>query len=133
MADHGTDLRKGMSWIRGLWGWVNSQIPLAAYLWQYLAMSQNFGIEIPKAHAAVLHRKPVRYLVVIDAGGSMVARLFLDTREMVSEFDAAVAEVASMTTGLAPTLGALGSEWDIALQSHSVDERARAEIYTLKI
>ena len=81
----------------------------------------------------MLHRKPVRYLVVIDSGGSMVARLFLDTREMAAGFDASVAEVASMTHGLEPEIGALGSEWDLALLSHSIDERASAEVYTLKI
>ena len=96
-------------------------------------MSQNFGIEIPKAHTQTPHRQPVRYLMVINAGGSMIARLFLETREMVTELDAAVQEVVAMTAGLVPQVGALGAEWDRALQSHSADERASAEIYTLKI
>lgn len=96
-------------------------------------MSQNFGIEIPKVHPLTPHRQPVRYLMVINAGGSMIARLFLETREMVTEFDAAVEEVATMTTGLVPEMGALGAEWDRALQSHSADERASAAVYTLPV
>ena len=96
-------------------------------------MSQTFGMETPREHPSTPHRKPVRYLVVIDAGGSMVARLFLDAREMVAEFDAAVEEVAAMTNGLVPQLGALGPEWDLALQGHSAVERAAAMVYTLQI
>lgn len=96
-------------------------------------MSQNFGMESPRDHPPSLFRKPVRYIVVIDAGGSMVARLFLDTREMVGEFDAAVEEVPGMLKGLVPELGALGSEWDVALQGHNVAERADAKVYTLDV
>jgi hypothetical protein len=96
-------------------------------------MSQNFGIEIPQERLPTPHRQPVRYLIVINSGGSMVARLFLATREMAGEFDAAVEEVSSMTSGLVPQVGALGFEWDRALQGHSEAERATAEIYTLKI
>jgi hypothetical protein len=84
-------------------------------------------------HAQTLHRKPVRYLMLIDAGGSMIARLFLDTREMVTVLDAAVEEIGSMIAGLIPVVGALGSEWDHALAGHSAVERAAAKIYTLPI
>lgn len=94
-------------------------------------MSQNFGISMPTAHAAVAHRPPVRYVVVMDAGGSMVARLFLASREQVNECDAAATEVANATAGLRPALGALGAEWDMALRGCSAQERARAEVYTL--
>ena len=62
-------------------------------------MSQTFGMESPRAHPQSLHRKPVRYLIVIESDGSMIARLFLETREMVSEVDAAVEQVDSMTAG----------------------------------
>ena len=79
------------------------------------------------------HRQPARYLVVIDSGGYMVARLFLETRELVAEFDAAVEEVSAMTIGLVPEVGALSSEWDRALQGHNVAERAAAMVYTLDI
>lgn len=94
-------------------------------------MSQTFGMESPRAHQPGLHRQPVRYLIIIDSGGSMVARLFLDTREMVAEFDAAVDDVSSMTRHLVPKTGALGAEWDQALQGHNATERAAAMVYTL--
>ena len=52
-------------------------------------MNQRFGSEAPRAHANTeQHQEPARYLVVIDADGSTVARLFLATREQVAEFDA---------------------------------------------
>jgi len=63
----------------------------------------------------------------------MIARLCLDTREMVGEFDAAVEEVGSMTAGLIPVEGAIGPEWDAALAGHSVAERAAAKVYTLAV
>lgn len=107
--------------------------PRLSYLWQYVEMTQTFGIETPKENAPTPHQEPVRYLVVIDSGGSMVARLFLDTREMVAEFDAAAEEVTAMTSGLVPEVGALGSEWDQALLGHSADERSAAKVYTLDI
>ena len=90
-------------------------------------------MESPRAHPQALHRKPVRYLIVIDSGGSMIARLCLDTREMVGDFDAAVEEVGSMTAGLIPVEGAIGPEWDAALAGHSVAERAAAKVYTLAV
>lgn len=75
----------------------------------------------------------MRYLVVIDSGGYMVARLFLETREQVAEFDAAVEEVSAMTSGLVPETVALNSEWDRALLGHNAAERAGALVYTLAI
>ena len=83
--------------------------------------------------AQTAHRKSVRYLMLIDAGGSMMARLFLDTREMVTGMDAAVEEIGSMIAGLIPVEGALGAEWDEALAGHSMAERATAKVYTLSI
>ncbi len=96
-------------------------------------MSQTFGMESPRSQTQALHRKPVRYLVVIDSGGSMIARLCLDTREQVSEFDAAVEEVGSMTAGLMPAEGAMGSEWDATLAGHSLEERVGAKVFTLAL
>jgi hypothetical protein len=96
-------------------------------------MSEGFGIEIPGVHHLAAHRKPARYLIVIDAAGSMIARLFLDTRELVGEFDASTEEVAQMTKGLAPVVGALGAEWDRALEGHSAVERGAADVYTLDV
>ena len=96
-------------------------------------MSQTFGMEAPREHTGAPRRPPARYLVTIDSGGNMVARLFLETREQVSEFDAAVEEVGAMTKNLVPQAGALGPEWDLALQGHSLAERAGASVYTLDI
>lgn len=96
-------------------------------------MSQTFGMESPHSHTQTVHRAPVRYIVVIDSGGSMVARLCLDTRVMVTEMDAAVEEVSAMTAGLIPVIGAMGAEWDGALAGHSVAERTDARVYTLAV
>jgi hypothetical protein len=96
-------------------------------------VSQNYGIEKPGAHAQAAHRTPARYLVLIDAGGSTVARLFLESREAVAEFDAGTEGVALMTKGLHPVKGATGPEWDRALAGHSAAERADAEVFTLDV
>ncbi len=94
-------------------------------------MAQNFGMPMPAAHSGAQRSRPVKYLVTIDSGGYRVARLFLANRELVNEFDAAVAELGYMTAGVVPQVGLLGAEWDLALRGHSVAERAGAEAYTL--
>ncbi|MBS0444950.1 MAG: hypothetical protein JSR59_03265 [Proteobacteria bacterium] len=96
-------------------------------------MDGGYGIESPAAHKPSPHRAPARYLVLIDAGGSAVARLFIASRALVGEFDAGSEEVAVMTKGLTPALGALGAEWDKALDGHSAAERGAAEVYTLDV
>ena len=96
-------------------------------------MSEGFGIQAPGAHHATQHRAPARYLVIIDSAGTMVARLFIETRELVGEFDAGTEEVALMARGLTAAVGALGSEWDRALEGHSSAERRGAEVYTLDV
>jgi len=96
-------------------------------------MSEGFGIERPAGHHTGPHRLPVRYLVVIDAGGAMLARLFLESREQVAEFDAGAEEVATMTKVLVPSKLAYAEEWDRALQAHSAAERGAADVYTLEI
>jgi hypothetical protein len=96
-------------------------------------MSQGFGIESPRVHAQTSHQKPARFLVVIDSGGYVLARLFLETREQVAEFDAGAEEAAQMTRGRVPTQGADGPEWDRALKGHSAAERGAAEVYTLDV
>jgi hypothetical protein len=79
------------------------------------------------------HRKVARYLVVIDAGGVGVVRLFLDNHEQVAEFDAGTEEAAQMISGLVPSQGADGPEWDRALQGHSPTERRAAKVYHLDV
>ncbi|MFO1215101.1 MAG: hypothetical protein U1E72_10955 [Burkholderiaceae bacterium] len=96
-------------------------------------MSQDYGSESPRAHAQTEHRRPARYLVVISAGGPMLALLFLDTREQVAEFDAGSEEAVQMISGLVATRGAEGAEWDRALQGHSAAERRAAEVYHLDV
>jgi hypothetical protein len=96
-------------------------------------MEQGFGNESPRRHTDHALRKASRYLVLIDSGGSAVAKLFLDTRELVAEFDASTEETALMTRGLSPVTGAEGAEWDKALRGHSANERREATVYTLDV
>lgn len=95
-------------------------------------MDGGFGIELPHEHANAELRKPARYVVVIDAGGSGVARLFSQAREALAEFDAGAEESAALTKGLRAAPGAEGPEWDQALAGHSREERIKAEVYTLE-
>jgi hypothetical protein len=79
-------------------------------------------------------KQPARYLVlIVDATGTTVARLFDAERRPVGDFDAGAEEVAVMTQGIAPAQGAQGAEWDHALSGHSADERRAAEVYTLDV
>jgi hypothetical protein len=95
-------------------------------------MTDSLGDESPH-YAPHVYRQRSRYLVVIDAAGSMVARLFDEARRPVAEFDAGSEEVAVMTTGLAPMKSAATAVWDEALQAHSATERAGADVYTLDV
>lgn len=74
-----------------------------------------------------------RYLVLIDAAGEMVARMFDAQHRLLEEFDASSSEVAVMTQGLAPSLGADDEAWDEALGGHSERERAQAQVYALDV
>lgn len=96
-------------------------------------MNQGFGIERPAVHTHEEHDRPARYLVIIESGGSPVARLFLDNRELVAEFDAGADEVAMMTKELMPGKTASLPEWDRALAGHNAAERTAAEVYTLDV
>jgi hypothetical protein len=96
-------------------------------------MSQGFGGEAPRTHTHTQHQKPARYLVVIDSGGTVLARLFLDNREQVAEFDAGAEDASRMTAGLVPIIGAEGPEWDRALAGHSAVERSAAHVYALGV
>jgi hypothetical protein len=96
-------------------------------------MNHGFGMESPRPHDESPLRPPARYLVLIEGGGSPIARLFTERRAPAGEFDASSEEVALMTRGLVPVRQALGSEWDEALEGHSRAERATAEVYTLDV
>ena len=96
-------------------------------------MSHGFGNELPRAHGNTSPRPRTRYLVVIDSGGFMVARLFLESREQVAEFDASTEEVAQMIMHLQADGNAGDARWDRALAGHSAAERAQARVYVLEI
>jgi hypothetical protein len=96
-------------------------------------MNHGFGIETPRQHADQPHRRPARYLVLIDSAGTTLALLFLDTFERVGEFDAGTEEIALMSAGLQPVRGALGEAWEHALDGHNAEERSMALVYTLEI
>jgi hypothetical protein len=96
-------------------------------------MSHGFGNELPRAHGNTSPRPHTRYLVVIDSGGFMVARLFLESREQVAEFDASTEEVAQMIAHLEPESSAADPQWDRALAGHSAAERAQARVYVLDL
>jgi hypothetical protein len=80
-----------------------------------------------------MHSKPVRYLVLIDAAGASIARLFDDQLHQLNEIDGGSEEVAVMTRGLAPEHSADGADWARALRGHSAAERAAARVYTLDV
>jgi hypothetical protein len=96
-------------------------------------MAQVFGNEIPRRHSETPARKATRYLVVIESGGYVVARLLTEGREQTAEFDASTEEATVMTQGIVPATGADGPEWDHALAGHSAAERKAARIYTLDV
>ncbi len=96
-------------------------------------MDQAFGNTRPEHHTQGAVHRPSRYLVIIESEGAPVARLFLDNREEVAQFDASTEETAHMTRGLRAVHGATGPEWNEALSGHSPREREGAEVYTLDV
>jgi hypothetical protein len=80
-----------------------------------------------------MHKTPVKYLVLIESGGSMVARLFDAKRVHVSDIDASSEEVAVMTSGLQPRHSAEDGAWSEALRGHNGAERRAAQVYTLDV
>lgn len=48
-------------------------------------MNHGFGIETPGGHHGTARRAVARYLVLIDAAGSTLARLFLHDRTQAAE------------------------------------------------
>ena len=53
-------------------------------------MSQTYGMPMPSSHHAEARNAPVRYVVIIEGNGSAVARLMLETRAQVEEFEGGV-------------------------------------------
>jgi len=96
-------------------------------------MSNGFGNELPRAHSNTSPRAHARYLVIIDSGGFVVARLFLESLEQVAEFDASTEEVVQMINRARIDGSAAEPRWDRALAGHSADERAQARVYVLEL
>lgn len=96
-------------------------------------MSQNYGNEVPKPHVETVHRKVTKYLIVVPAPDGPIAKLLDTGREQLAELDANTEEVTTMLKGLAPVMGAAGTDWDKPLSGHSAEERASAAIYTLDL
>lgn len=80
-----------------------------------------------------MHSSPVKFLIVIEAGGAMIARMFDANRGHVIDMDAATEEVVAATDGLVPTHSGTAPEWDRALAGHSAAERAAAQVYRLAV
>lgn len=78
-------------------------------------------------------QKPAKFLVVIDSGGEMIARMFDAERRLMAEFDASSSEVAVMTQGLKAQRSAAEEVWSTALRGHSRSEREQAEVYALDV
>lgn len=80
-----------------------------------------------------MHSPPARYLVLIEASGTMEARLFDAQRRHLADLDAATEELNKMIAGLTPQCGAEAAEWGSALVGHSVEERCAAQVFTLSV
>ena len=78
-----------------------------------------------------MHSAPVKYLILIEAGDGMVARLFDANRVHLSDIDASSEEVAAMTTGLEPTHAGTEEVWSRALVGHNAEQRAAAQVFAL--
>ncbi|AKJ29812.1 hypothetical protein [Caldimonas brevitalea] len=75
--------------------------------------------------------KPARFLVLIESGGPMVARLFDAQKVQLTEIDATSEEVAVMTSGVMPRRASDDPGWAAALQGHSAQERQAALVFDL--
>jgi len=80
-----------------------------------------------------MHKTPVKFLVLIESDGAMVAKLYDGQYVHVNDIDASSEEVAVMTQGLVPTRDANGSTWAPVLAGHGETERRAARIYTLDV
>jgi len=80
-----------------------------------------------------MQSKPVKFLVLIEAGDGMVARFFDANHVHMSDIDASSEEVAVMTRGLLPEHAGNDGPWRQVLSSHNAEERDAAQIYTLEL
>ncbi len=80
-----------------------------------------------------MHKTPAKYLVLIEADGTVLAKLYDAQRAHVADVDATSEEVGVMTRGLTPEAGANAAPWAQILSGHGTRERAEARIYTLDV
>jgi hypothetical protein len=80
-----------------------------------------------------MHKKPVKYLVIIESDGAMVAKLYDAQFKHENDIDAGSEEVAVMTRGLTPTRSGNDATWAKVLVGHGEAERRSAEIYALDV
>jgi hypothetical protein len=80
-----------------------------------------------------MHKTPVRYLVIIESDGAMVAKLYDHQFGHVSDIDASSEEVAVMTRGLVAQHIGNDATWSKVLRGHGEAERRAAEVFTLDV
>ena len=96
-------------------------------------MSQDFGRESAHTHVQTEHRKISRFLVVIDAGGVGVARLFLDSREQVAEFDSGTEEAAQMISAWCPPRAPMVPNGTARCRATARPSARAAKVYRLDV
>lgn len=99
-------------------------------------MAQNYGIPASGEHHGRAPTRPAaRYLVLIDAAadGARLARLFTSEHAELTELDGSAPEVLAMVHGQTALGNAVGAEWNVALASHTAEERAAAQVFELSI
>jgi hypothetical protein len=80
-----------------------------------------------------MHKTPVKYLVLIESDGAMLAKLYDGQFAHVNDIDASSEEVAVMTQGLTPARDANNATWAPVLMGHGEPQRRAALIFTLDI
>lgn len=80
-----------------------------------------------------MHKTPVKYLVIIESDGAMVAKMYDAHYKHENDIDAGSEEVAVMTRGLKPAKSGNDATWAKVLVGHGEAERRAAEIYTLDV
>ncbi len=80
-----------------------------------------------------MHKTPVKYLVLIESDGAMLAKLYDAHLVEVNDIDAASEEVAVMTQGLTPQRSGNDATWSRVLAGHGEPQRQAARIFTLDV
>ncbi|MET0333908.1 MAG: hypothetical protein ABW190_06525 [Rhizobacter sp.] len=80
-----------------------------------------------------MHKTPVKYLVIIESDGAMVAKLYDAELKHVNDIDAGSEEVAVMTKGLSAAKSGNDATWSEVLTGHGEAERRAAQVYTLDV